>query len=235
MGEIRAENNKYHHELKYLISDMQMQILQTRIKGLMFEDPHTGKEGSYQIRSLYFDDYYNSCFYDNEDGNDYRKKYRIRIYNHSDQIIHLECKEKVHGKTKKRMCELSKAQAESLLAGEMLPAFSEQPRVLQELNEAVQTRLMRPKVIVEYERFPFVYSCGNVRVTFDTNLRSSAGLGDFFEENLRGRAVFPTGMQLLEVKFDEYLPDTIYRMLQLENLQQTTFSKFYYCRKIYIR
>ena len=39
------------------------------------------------------------------------------------------------------------------------------------------------------------------------------------------------GQQLLEVKYDAYLPDYIYRSLQLENLRQEAFSKFYISRR----
>ena len=75
-------NKKYRHELKYVISATQIPLLKSRITSFMQPDPHTGADGSYNIRSLYFDDYYNRCFYENENGTDPREKFRIRIYNH---------------------------------------------------------------------------------------------------------------------------------------------------------
>ena len=90
---------------------------------------------------------------------------------------------------------------------------------------------MHPVVIVEYERIPFVYKNGNVRITFDTHLASSSDVTNFFAEKIHKRPVMPVGYHLMEVKFDEYLPDVIYRCLNLEQLQQTTYSKYYLCRK----
>lgn len=90
---------------------------------------------------------------------------------------------------------------------------------------------MRPVVIVDYDRVPYIYRLGNVRVTLDHNLSSSNQLQSFFDPMLVKRPVMPAGMQLLEVKFDEYLPAHIYRALQIENLQHTAFSKYYLCRK----
>ena len=96
---------KYRHELKYQISDAQVAMLKNRITHLIPADSHAGSDGSYTIRSLYFDDYENRCFRENEDGTDPREKFRIRIYNHSDARIMLECKRKDHGMTLKTCAE----------------------------------------------------------------------------------------------------------------------------------
>lgn len=92
-------------------------------------------------------------------------------------------------------------------------------------------RLLRPKVIVEYDRIPFVYRDGNVRVTFDTNIRSGSFVEGFLDNNIVSRPVMPFGEHILEVKFDELLPDFIYSAVQTEGLRQTTYSKYYMCRK----
>lgn len=90
---------------------------------------------------------------------------------------------------------------------------------------------MTPKVVVGYDRMPFVCSNGNVRVTFDCHIFSSPDIEDFFEEHVRKRMVLPHGQHLLEVKFDEFLPDYIYHAVQLTNMRTETFSKYYLCRK----
>ena len=102
---------------------------------------------------------------------------------------------------------------------------------MQKLTAEMLTRKLRPVVIVEYERIPYVYKNGNVRITLDTNIASSSAVGQFLEESIPKRPVMPLGQQLLEVKYDEYLPDFIYRNLQLSSLRQTAFSKYYICRK----
>lgn len=226
-----AADQKYRHELKYLVSAAQIPLLKSRIASLMQRDPHAGKDGIYTIRSLYFDDYCNSCYYENENGTDPREKYRIRIYNHSDQKISLECKRKERGKTLKTACPLTRQQTEQLIHGEPPMVTEEIPPLLRKFAVEMKTRRLRPVVIVEYERIPYIYKNGNVRVTFDTQIASSSDVEDFFSETLSKRPVMPVGQQLLEVKFDEYLPDFIYRNLNLNRIQQTAFSKFYLCRK----
>ena len=228
---IQPKLMKYRHELKYQISDAQVQMLKNRITHLIPADRHAGADGTYTIRSLYFDDYENRCLRENEDGTDPREKFRIRIYNHSDQRITLECKRKERGKTHKTSCPLTRQQTELLMQGKILPDIASQPPLLQKLTMLMMTRRMKPVVIVEYDRVPYVYKNGNVRITLDTNIRSSSAVEAFLEEQIPNRPVMPAGQQLLEVKYDEYLPDFIYRALQLHSLRQTAFSKYYICRK----
>ena len=106
---------------------------------------------------------------------------------------------------------------------------------MRKLTLEIKLHGMKPVVIVEYDRIPYVYKNGNVRVTLDTNIASSDAIDKFLDESIPKRPVMPVGMQLMEVKFDEYLPDHIYRALQLDSLQQTAFSKYYICRKYSLR
>ena len=224
-------DRKFRHELKYVISAGQIPMIQNRIRHLLPQDPNAGPTGSYTIRSLYFDDYENRCYYENENGTDPREKFRIRIYDHSTEKITLECKRKEHGKTLKTSCPLTVEQTRLLMAGKPIPDIAKQPPVLQKLTMLMLTKRMRPVVIVEYDRIPYVYPNGNVRITLDTNIASSSDVGSFLDETIPKRPVMPLGQQLLEVKYDEYLPDFIYRSLQLHSLRQTAFSKYYICRK----
>ena len=228
---MKVTEQKYRHELKYVISAAQIPLLKSRISSLMSLDPHAGAEGIYNIRSLYFDDYQNRCYYENENGTDPREKFRIRIYNHSTNRITLECKRKEKGKTQKTSCPLTLEQAERLIQGKTLPQADTLPPLLRKLLLQMWTTGLRPVVIVEYERIPYVYKNGNVRVTFDTQISSSSNVTDFFAETLPHKPIMPVGRQLMEVKFDEYLPDVIYSGLNLGVLQQTAYSKYYLCRK----
>lgn len=223
--------DKYRHELKYQVTAAQLQMLRNRIHHLMPLDPHAGEAGIYTIRSLYFDDYDSRCFWENESGTDPREKFRIRIYNHSTDRIRLECKRKERGKTLKTSCPLTVEQTRILMQGKALPCINQQPRVLRKLTLQMLQNRMRPVVIVEYDRVPYVYANGNVRVTFDTNIRSSQSIHRFLDETIPNRPVLPLGQQLLEVKYDDYIPDFLYRNLQLDDLRQTSFSKYYICRK----
>ena len=227
---------QYRHEFKYLVSAAQIPLLRSRISCFMKADPHTGPRGDYAIRSLYFDDYRSRCFFENENGTDPREKFRIRIYNHSDSRLSLECKRKEHGMTLKTSCPLTPQQAESLMRNLPLSGTESIPPLLRKLDLMRQTELMRPVVIVDYVREPFIYTDGNVRVTFDTDISSaSCDPEGFFSPELPVRPVLPLGTHLMEVKYDAFLPDFIYRALNLGQLRQTSFSKYYLCRKYSLR
>ena len=73
--------NSFRHEYKYVIDAAQRQILLIRASGLMQRDVHAVPDGAYLIRSLYFDDDRDTCFYENQSGTDPRSKFRIRYYN----------------------------------------------------------------------------------------------------------------------------------------------------------
>jgi len=226
-----SQEPKYRHELKYLISAAQLPLLRSRVSHIMQPDPHVGEDGIYNIRSLYFDDYQNRCFYENENGTDPREKFRIRIYNHSPERITLECKRKEHGKTLKTSCPLTREQLQQLIQGKPLTNMEELTPLQRKLTLHMRTSLLRPVVIVDYDRIPYIYKNGNVRVTFDINMASSASFSEFLSPSLPKRPIMPAGQYLMEVKFDEYLPDFIYRSLNLGRLQQTAYSKYYLCRK----
>ena len=194
---------------------------------------YVGEQGYYNIRSLYFDDYENSCFMANENGIDNREKYRIRIYNGAKERIKLELKQKCHGMTLKRNCGISLQQCEMLMAGRVPSDIKEDQQVLWKLAYLMETRLMMPKIIVDYDRIPYVYRPGdaNVRITFDKNIKSINDTNSFLDLKVGGRGILPVGSALMEVKFDDFIPDEIYSLLQLNGLQVSTFSKYYLCRK----
>ena len=222
---------KYRHELKYICTAAVLALIQGRIHHLIPLDSHAGENGMYQIRSLYFDDFYDRCYYENENGTDPREKFRIRIYNGKTDKISLELKKKERGKTLKLSCPLTEEQCRMLMRGKVLPDSDEYPPVLQKLLLQMKTAMLRPKIIVEYDRVPYVYKLGNVRITLDKNISSSSAIDTFLNPTIPKRPIMPAGQHVLEVKFDEFLPDYIYQTLQLRNLRQTAFSKFYLCRK----
>lgn len=227
------EQIRYRHEYKYPLTHGQILIEDARINAIMSKDIHVGENGFYNIRSLYFDDYENSCYMDNENGVDDREKYRIRIYNHSPERINLELKQKIRGKTSKRSCLITLPQCRALMDGIIPADIRPEQQVLHKLAYLMAVRLMRPAVIVDYDRVPYVYrpEDANVRVTFDSNITSVNEVSAFLDEKIQGRGVLPEGQALMEVKFDSFLPDEIHSLLQLEGLTASTFSKYYLCRR----
>ena len=228
---------KYRHEYKFLCNEAEWTLLKSRIAPMMQPDPHAGEKGFYEIRSIYFDDIYDTCYYKNETGVDPRAKYRIRCYNGLDDVIKLEKKIKKQQKTRKLSARLTKEQYELILAGAYgevmagLSAESGEDSLIRELCVLGLTRRMTAKVIVSYERYPFVERAGNVRITFDKNIASGVDYAGFFDKNPVRCPVLQTGMHLLEVKYDEFLPAYLKETLENGRLRQTTFSKYYICRR----
>ena len=220
----------YRHEFKYVLDNLQVEILKARLPQLMDWDPHAGPQGRYEIRSLYFDDFCNSCYRDVENGTDPREKFRIRTYNASDSRITLECKKKERSMTHKDSCQLSKEQYQKIMSGSFSASDVNSP-LLEKFYLIQEQRHLQPKVIVAYERTPFVYTFGNVRITFDRNIGSSTDISAFFDPYLPVRPILPLGKNILEVKYDELLPNFLYDAMSLGSLRQTTFSKYYLCRK----
>ena len=227
----KSGNPKYRHEFKYEIDVQQVIVLKERLSTIMEKDKHVGEKDRYRIRSLYFDDYEDSCFYENENGTDPREKFRIRIYNGSSDVIRLELKRKEAGKTLKTSCKISREQTERLMRGERILWEEDMPALLKKLYIYQETRNMVPKVIVEYDRIPFVHKDGNVRVTLDLNICSSNRIEQFLDKEILRRPIMPKGKHLMEVKYDEFLPGFIESTAKLKNLGQTTYSKYYLCRK----
>lgn len=225
---------KYRHEYKYVCNAMENAILKTRAAGILERDAHAGADGAYRIRSLYFDDLEDRCYYENESGIGERDKYRIRIYNQDASRITLEKKSKVRGMTQKVSAQISTEQCRQLMAGVIPSITQDMVESLKRLFLQMQKKNMRPKVIVEYVRYPFTSQNGNVRVTFDEAISSSNELGRFLERNLVLRPVMECGRGILEVKWDEYLPDYIKNAMQLDTLLWSSFSKYYLCRRFNI-
>lgn len=233
-SELNTISKKYRNELKYLCSETDIQIIQSRISPICAHDRHASPDGTYHIRSIYFDDPHNRCFYENENGIDPREKFRIRIYNGSDSKITLECKQKERSMTHKESCTLTKEQCLAILNGSLPECGSHNNALLNRFLILCTETQLQPKVIVAYDRTPFVYIPGNVRITFDRNIGSTTDISRFFDPHLPLRPILPTGIHVLEVKYDEFLPDFLYSVMCLGHLKQTAFSKFYLCRKFTI-
>ena len=225
--------DKYRHELKYICSDLELRIVEQKLKAVMRPDAHADANGEYIIRSVYFDDYQRSRFFENEDGVDPREKFRIRVYNCSDARIALEKKIKKSGMTGKRSCLIDRETCVKMLSGQSITDHLGQHPLLDEWILQAETACLRPVMLGEYVRKPYIYSAGNVRITFDRYITASFRTQDLFEPRISRIAVLPTGYHVLEVKYDDFLPDYIRQLVDTGHLLKTTFSKFYLgCRAI---
>ena len=220
------------HELKYQISPADALALRQRLRTVMQRDPHAGADGRYTIRSVYFDNYRDKALREKIDGVQTREKFRIRYYNDDFSFITLEKKLKHKDLCRKLDAPLTVEEYRRILQAPG-PWMLEHPdRLVRELYCKMNTQQLRPRVLVSYVREPYVYAAGNVRVTFDSHIRTS-----LFQRDFSGGAVSDIsaadapGDLILEVKYDAFLPEIIRRLLQSEALRQQAFSKYGACRR----
>lgn len=219
---------KYRHEWKHEINYADLMTLRMRLSSVMKHDEHA-VDGTYSIRSLYFDNASDKALREKIDGVNMREKFRLRLYDGDTSFIVLEKKSKINGLCEKHSIGISKEEAQKIIDGDIgwMPG-SNRP-LYQELYSKMITQGLRPKTIVEYNREPFIYKPGNVRVTIDWDIRTGAFRTDFLNPDT---IMIPAGNSpiVLEVKWDEYLPDIIKAAVALPGRRMSAFSKYAQCR-----
>lgn len=214
-------------EDKYCCSEQELTLLQRRLEVVLASDSHQASPLGYKVTSVYFDDYQDSKLGDNISGVSHRNKYRIRIYNDSFDTIKLEVKYKAYNRVDKLSRTIDYHTMEQLIRGRCVEdpqPGSHNPVTL--FNLSIRQELLRPKVIVEYDRKAFVYPAGNVRITLDRNVRRSRDLERFLEGNRGVYNPVPRFDRVLEVKYDSFLPEFIGGLLETGNLNQSSYSKY---------
>ena len=225
------ELKKFRHEHKYIEPEINLKGMESRIRVLMKHDRHVGEKGYYSIRSLYFDDYSDRYLNENIDGTDERSKWRIRIYDRSDNFISLEQKIRKSDLISKRSCAIDRDIYESIMNKSATISDSNPPLLNLFITE-MKTHALHPAVIVEYDRTPFAAAEGNTRVTFDRNIRSSPEIDALLSDReLSSRPVLASGHNLIEVKYDAFLPDQIAHTIEHGRMRRETFSKYVLARK----
>ncbi len=217
----------WRHELKYAITYADYLALRARLRPVMKLDAHAGGDGRYLISSIYFDNYNDKALREKLDGVQSREKFRIRWYNGDLSRIRLEKKVKHNSLCQKLSAPLTEAQCRALCEGDT-GWMAEHPQALvRELGQKMNVQQLRPRVVVRYLREPYVYPPGNVRVTFDSCIRTSLFSRDFLGKDLVTVSTADlAGQMILEVKYDDFLPDIIRVLLQTEGLRQQAFSKY---------
>ena len=228
MKKADRKKERFRNEWKYLISTSEKEVLNLRMKPLMKLDPHA-ENGGYLIRSLYFDDYWNSAYEEKQMGTAVRKKYRIRFYNYSDELIKLECKHKQGAYIYKQSARLTTEEVRNILAGNYEILRERKEEVCQTFYYECVTNFLRPRVIVDYERVPYVFEPGNVRITFDYHLQETALMGELFDPELPSWSVMKPNELIMEVKYTQLLPDFIKDLLTTSEAEYTAASKYVMC------
>lgn len=223
---------KYRHELKYQVSTAEYYAIRQRLKAVMKPDPHTGPDGLYTIRSIYFDNEDDKALREKINGVQLREKWRIRYYNDDFSYLSLEKKIKHNDLCMKVDTRITEELCRAILDGNHEAMMESPLELVRELSCKMRYQRLKPRVLVSYVREPYIFSAGNVRITFDSQIRTSLYHRTFLEENVQDiSATDHPGDMLMEVKYDAFLPSVIADLIQVGSLRVQAFSKYGACRR----
>jgi len=225
-------SKRYRHELKFILSRQEAEILKYRLSLLMDIDTNSKSEdNTYFIRSLYFDDIYDSAYYEKIDGLEKREKYRIRIYNLDDSFIRLERKEKDRDLTNKVQTKITREDTINFINGDFELVDTNGNQLLEDFVMKYRTHHIKPSVIVDYKRLAYTYPIEEIRVTFDEEIKSGRYNYDIFDKNIHTTNVFENDEVVLEVKFNKYIASHIAHVIMEIPSTRLAVSKFALCRE----
>ncbi|MCM1370331.1 MAG: polyphosphate polymerase domain-containing protein [Clostridium sp.] len=246
---MEIKKRKYRHELKFIINKNMAQILKQRLSLIMDIDQNSvNEDNTYLIRSLYFDDSDSSAYYEKLDGILYRKKYRIRVYNNDTSFIRLERKLKHNNMTSKDQIKIDIDTCNKILQNNVnnikinedlnkkvkscKMELNSKNDLLQDFIYEIKHKGLKPSIIVDYKRLAYTYPVSDVRITFDENLKSGLYNYNLFDSNMITYDVLEPNEVVLEVKFNEILPESIAIILQTVPMYRLAVSKFANCREL---
>lgn len=218
------------HERKHIIGFQDFVLLNSRLSNLLAPDTHANAHGEYRVRSLYFDDFFDTALKDKINGVNRREKFRIRYYDNNLHFMRLEKKTKINGMCSKKSAEISKEQTQSILQQDYDFLLQQEHPLFKEFYSKIRGKLLQPKVIVEYLRKPFTYPAGNVRITLDYNIKTSLTSLDFLSTDPH---YIPACEEyaVLEVKYDAFIPDFIKKIIHIDQRSTSAFSKYAIARR----
>jgi len=218
----------YRNEFKFFINAHQKNVMVNKLSKICQRDFFCDADGGYLISSLYFDDYNQSAIFDKLSGIRDRKKFRVRVYNYQSNVIKLERKIKREYVTEKSHIQISKEEYDALVSGDVSYLRHKDDVVAKDFYLYYRTKNLRPRVVVEYRREAFIYKYGDVRITFDSSLRAGVFQKDLFSNGYMISAI-PQDQIILEVKYTGYFPDVVRNIIQIDNLQWQSVSKYVMC------
>jgi len=196
----------------------------------MKPDPFSDEEGKYVVRSIYFDNYNDKALMEKVNGVNNREKFRIRLYNNDFSFIKLEKKSKTDGLCFKKSTRISYDECKKILDDDIDWMGDSKDEVIVELYMKMKNDVLKPKTIVEYTREAYLYKPGSVRITIDSNIRTGLFSRDFLNPNLPMVSPYPKGYCILEVKYDEFLPQIVSDLIQTNIHMSSSVSKYAVCR-----
>ena len=218
------------HEIKFLLNWRQYLAIKKEIQQYCQIDKHVPKgHENYRVTSLYYDSPDMRSYLEGFDGDQIKKKIRLRSYSNTTSVF-IELKEKYGQIVNKKRVMTSSERAYQFMRNPEVEILGDNlsEKEISELNEIrylITRYKMQPKVVVSYIRYPFVSIYDhNTRVTFDYNVCFRDY--DLSVDGSCGEKILPSGCFILEVKYNSLLPKWLIPILNRHNIKLQKMSKF---------
>jgi len=213
------------NELKYYINYADYRILYERLNHLLKQDEHAVRTKGY-IRSLYFDTIYDKAFWEKHAGILNRKKYRIRIYDLDTDKAKFEIKNKFNNLILKETAFINREDVTEVQNGNFEVLLKYNNPVLNKVYCEFKKEPYHPVVVIDYTREAFMFPFNDVRITFDKNVKASSEHLDIFNKNLLLKPMLKEGVLILEIKYDNFMPLWIKKIIQIPRFERSAISKY---------
>ena len=219
------------YEKKYPLTEPCSVELEARLRKILPFDKHGDENGNYSVRSVYFEDWYDTAVMEKLNGYNDRSKYRIRLYNGDTSFICLERKRRISGMSRKTSARITEEQCMDLLNGNLEWMFDKERQPGKDTDFFAEAYSLfksgyHPKTIVEYTRQAFICPAGNVRITIDKEIFYSTDLLSLLDKTISGIPLPLDCWAIFEVKYNKFLPLYIQDAIQTGCLSQQSYSKY---------
>lgn len=212
-------------EEKYLLTLEEALRCAARFERVLTPDEFS-IDGSYEIRSLYFDTPDDRDFHDKLTEQNCRQKIRLRIYSSSDSHAKLELKQKENVFQKKSTLLITRADALALIDGRFSVLLNYGTPFAGEMFALLTEGCYRPRTIIEYRRRAFMAKENNIRLTFDSDIRALEGDYRLFFRDLPFYPVLPGDQVIFEVKYNRFLLSYIMDVIRCVDRRSVSASKY---------
>lgn len=222
-------------EVKYLVDRARRTGLTRDIAALMRRDSYAGTDGTYMVRSLYFDTPDYMAYHEKLAGVAVRHKLRVRVYGDPSQSpsVRMEVKSRYVNFIHKLAVDIPREEY-----GEVERAFRRRtlpPAHLLNVGSGARQffRLQRlynmePNILVQYRRQAFERrELSRTRVNFDDELQATRNL-DLLGPLRGGRPLLGCGNAIFEIKVDGVMPFWLHALIVKYDLQNEAISKYCY-------
>ena len=214
-------------ELKYYISCKEYVILSNFLRKVLTEDKYNNKLlGGYFIRSLYFDTFDNKAFEEKMAGIEKRAKYRLRLYDINTKKVKFEIKSKFNDCIVKETAIISREDAIEMQNMNYEVMLKYNNPVLNKAYKEFKKSPYYPVVLTDYLREAFIGDFNKIRITFDRFLKSTPLQLDLFKKEPLMIKQLKKGEVIMEIKYNNFMPEPIKRLLQLPSFERSAISKY---------